>query len=242
MSEPLNVLVSGGSRGLGLAIVSHLLGRGHRVATFARSRTDELDALQSNHPDALVVGELDARDDARVSNFLAEADRELGGLTALINNAAVGQDSLLAHSSPETVRRILSTNLEAPLLLTRLFVRLALGAGRTGRVVMVTSIAAQQGYAGLTIYSATKGALESFTRSLARELGGRVIINSIAPGFFESEMSSVLNPDQLATIVRRTPTGTLTTSEMLLPVVDLLLDENTNINGQVIAVDGGATA
>jgi 3-oxoacyl-[acyl-carrier protein] reductase len=112
-----------------------------------------------------------------------------------------------------------------------------------GRILNVSSICGSKGFTGLTAYSGSKGAMDAFTRSLAQEVSGRgIMVNSIAPGFFESDMSAVLSADQLATIKRRTPTGRLTSDSNLLPVIELLLFSDTNLTGQTITIDGGATA
>jgi 3-oxoacyl-[acyl-carrier protein] reductase len=237
MSEAPVTVVSGGSRGLGLEIVRHLLSRGGRVATFARS---EIPAVESS--DRLLAASLDATDADGIADFVSATEDRFGRIDALVNNAAVGQDSLFVHTAPERIADIVKTNLEAPLLLTRAVVRRMLRSGARGRIVNITSISASRGYPGLAVYAATKGALETFTRSLARELEGRVLVNAIAPGFFPSEMSSSLRPEDVESIVRRTPTGELTTAASVLPVLDLLLEADTNVNGQVIPVDGGATA
>ena len=248
MSDPLTpipaascVLVSGGSRGLGLAIVRDTLARGARVATFARTLTPELEALAAEHPDTLHVGTVDVTDAAGIATFIREAAARLGPLDALVNNAAVGQDSLHIHTSPEQIAATVATNLTAPLLLTRAVLRHIMARGGRGRIVMVTSVCAQRGYSGLVTYSATKGGLDSAVRTLAREMHGRVLVNSVAPGFFASEMSSVLGQDQLGTITRRTPSGRLVEPDNILPLVGTLLFEDTNINGQVLTVDGGAS-
>ena len=248
MSDPLTpipaascVLVSGGSRGLGLAIVRDTLARGARVATFARTLTPELEDLAAEHPDTLHVGTVDVTDAAGIATFIREAAARLGPLDALVNNAAVGQDSLHIHTSPEQIAATVATNLTAPLLLTRAVLRHIMARGGRGRVVMVTSVCAQRGYSGLVTYSATKGGLDSAVRTLAREMHGRVLVNSVAPGFFASEMSSVLGQDQLGTITRRTPSGRLVEPDNILPLVGTLLFEDTNINGQVLTVDGGAS-
>jgi len=248
MSDPLTpipaascVLVSGGSRGLGLAIVRDTLARGARVATFARTLTPELENLAAEHPDTLHVGTVDVTDAAGIATFIREAAARLGPLDALVNNAAVGQDSLHIHTSPEQIAATVATNLTAPLLLTRAVLRHIMARGGRGRIVMVTSVCAQRGYSGLVTYSATKGGLDSAVRTLAREMHGRVLVNSVAPGFFASEMSSVLGQDQLGTITRRTPSGRLVEPDNILPLVGTLLFEDTNINGQVLTVDGGAS-
>jgi 3-oxoacyl-[acyl-carrier protein] reductase len=235
------VVVSGGSRGLGLAMVRAILDRGAKVATFARTVTPELRALADAHPGRLHAAAVDATDARAVTAFVRDAEAALGPIDALVNNAAIGQDSLHVHTSPERIAAIVDTNLTAPLLLTRQVLRRILAGPGRGRVVFITSICAQRGYAGLVAYSATKGGLDSAMRTIARELHGRVLANSIAPGFFASEMSSVLGRTQLDTITRRTPTGRLVEPADVLPVLDLLLFADTNTNGQVLVVDGGGS-
>ncbi len=235
------VVVSGGSRGLGLAMVRAILDRGARVATFARTVTPELQRVADAHPGRLHAAAVDATDPAAVTAFLRDAEAALGPIDALVNNAAIGQDSLHVHTSPDRIAAIVDTNLTAPLLLTRQVLRRVLAGPGRGRVVFITSICAQRGYAGLVAYSATKGGLDAAMRTIARELHGRVLANSIAPGFFASEMSSVLGATQLDTITRRTPTGRLVEPDDVLPVLNLLLFADTNTNGQVLVVDGGGS-
>lgn len=235
------VLVSGGSRGLGLAIVTDLLQSGVKVAAFARTVTPELAALSEKYPDQVHVGSVDVNDARAAQDFVKEVEGKLGPIDGIVNNAAIGQDSLHVHTSADQIAAIIQTNLTAPLVLTRFVLRRMLAKGLKGRIVNITSICAQRGYPGLVAYSATKGGMDAATRSLARELGGRVLANAVAPGFFASEMSSVLGQTQLDQIVRRTPTGHLTEPEEVVPVVRMLLLENTNINGQVIVVDGAAS-
>ena len=235
------VLVSGGSRGLGLAIVTDLLAAGVKVAAFARTVTPELSALGEKYPDRLYSGSVDVNDSAATQAFVKAVEGALGPIDALVNNAAIGQDSLHVHTSAEHLAEIIQTNLTAPLVLTRFVLRRMLAKGLKGRIVNITSICAQRGYPGLVAYSATKGGMDAATRSLARELGGRILANAIAPGFFASEMSAVLGQTQLDQITRRTPTGRLTEPEDVLPLVRMLLLDNTNLNGQVLVVDGAAS-
>lgn len=234
-------VVSGGSRGLGLAIVQSIVDRGAKVATFARTVTLELEALAAAHPDRVHVASVDATDSKALTAFVKEAEAKLGPIDSLVNNAAIGQDSLHIHTSPAKIEQIVATNLTAPLVLTRTVLRRILAGPGRGRIVFVTSICAQRGYAGLVAYSSTKGGLDSAMRAIAREMHGRVLANSIAPGFFASEMSSVLGQTQLDAITRRTPTGLLVEPENIVPYVDLLLFDDTNTNGQVLVVDGGGS-
>lgn len=235
------VLVSGGSRGLGLELVKDALAGGAKVATFARTVTPELEQLAAENPDRVFVGPVDITDEKAIKTFIKDASAALGPIDALVNNAAIGQDSMHLHTSPERIEQIISTNLTATLVLTRAFLRHAMAKSGRGRIVNVTSICAQRGYAGLVAYSATKGGLDSATRALAREMHGRFLVNSVAPGFFASEMSSVLGTEQLSTITRRTPTGRLVEPENISPIVRSLLFDDTNMNGQVIVVDGGGS-
>jgi 3-oxoacyl-[acyl-carrier protein] reductase len=235
------IIVSGGSRGLGLVFVRHCLSKGAAVASFARSTSDEMNELAANHPDRFFFAPVDATDRDAVSGFVGTVAKRFGSICGLINNAAIGQDHLLAHMSPEIMDRILDINLRAPIMLTREVIRHMLLNANGGRIVNISSICGSRGYQGLTVYSACKGGLDAMTRSLAREVGERgILVNSLAPGFFSSEMSEVLDVDQMNTIRRRTPTDRLTTPEDLLATLDLLIFEPGNITGQVLTVDGGS--
>ena len=236
------ILISGGSRGLGLHLAQGFLAAGNRVATFARSRTPAVDRLEQEHAGCFCFKALDAVDEDAQRSFVSAVQRRFGAIDALINNAAIGQDELLVHTPAEHIAQIIAVNLTAPILLTRLVLKHMLLQPGRGSVINITSICGSRGYAGLAVYAATKGALEAFTRAMAREAGaGGVAFNSIAPGFFLSEMSSVLLPEQMDAIRRRTPNGELTTEEHVLAVADLLLSRQTNIHGQTIAIDGGIT-
>ncbi|NHN54594.1 SDR family NAD(P)-dependent oxidoreductase [Calidifontibacter sp. DB0510] len=247
MSEPTVipaascVLITGGTKGLGLQIVRDTLAQGAKVATFSRSLTPEIEQLRSEHPERLYADSLDINDEAGGKAFIKAAADALGPIDSLVNNAAIGQDSMHLHTSPDRIAQIIQTNLTAPLVLTRQFIRHAMSKVGRGRIVNVTSICAQRGYSGLVAYSATKGGLDSATRTLAREMHGRFLVNSVAPGFFASEMSSVLGTEQLSTISRRTPSGRLVTPANIAPIVRGLLFDDTNMNGQVIVVDGGGS-
>ena len=235
------LLLSGGSRGLGLAIATAYLERGASVATFASRRTAAVDELAGRHAAGFLFRELDAAEPVGVESFVREVGERFGRIDFLVNNAALGQDHLLVHMSPDLIRQLVEVNLVAPVLLTRHVVKRMLLQGE-GRIVSISSICGSRGFAGLSVYSATKGAMDAFTRSLARELGPRgILVNSLAPGFFASEMSSVLSPEQLETIRRRTPLGRLVEEEELLPALDVLLLGPSSVTGQTLFVDGGAS-
>jgi 3-oxoacyl-[acyl-carrier protein] reductase len=235
-----HVLLSGGTRGLGLALAAFCLDHGLRVSTFARSASDEVLDLAARYRDRLLFRPVDATNRTEMRRFVHDAVAAFGPLHALVNNAAIGQDHLLAHLPEERISTLLATNVEAPILLTRLVVKQMLLAGQGGRIINISSICASRGFSGLTVYAATKGALEAFTRSLAQEVGPRgILVNAIAPGFFSSEMSAALDERQVDIIRRRTATGRLIDVGDVLSVFRLLLLEDCNLTGQVIHVDGG---
>jgi 3-oxoacyl-[acyl-carrier protein] reductase len=238
------VLISGGSRGLGAALVSDLLANGYGVATFSRAETPFVADLRQADPN----GErfrweaLDGNDFPAMRRFVLGVQQSFGRLDGLVNNAAVGGEGLLALTPDEEIRRTIAVNFEAVVHLTRQCTRGMLVAGG-GSIVNISSIHARRGHAGVALYSATKAAVDGLTRSLARELGPRGIrVNSVAPGYFESAMVSSIGAAQRAAIARRTPLGRLATVEDIVPVVRFLLSPDARfISGQVVTVDGGLT-
>jgi len=237
-----HVVISGASRGLGAAIAVELLERGHAVSGFARERTKELEDLERRHPDRFVVGVLDITSTEPLDRFLAEARGRLGPIFGVINNAATVQEGILATLPELEIERMIAVNLTAALRLTRLCMRDMLQRA-SGRVINISSIVGLRGYNGLAVYSATKAALDGFTRSLAREVGRRgITANSIAPGYMRSEMSAGLSEQQREQIIRRTPLGRLAEFADVVPLVCFLMSEEAGfITSQTICVDGGIT-
>ena len=237
-------LVSGGSRGLGAALVGELLGRGWRVAAFSRNGSAAVEQWRRADPDAqrFVFAALDAADHAAARGFVQEVARRFGRLDALINNAAVAAAGVLPLLRPGQIHELIAVNLEAALLLAQSCARVMLAQG-SGAIVNVSSIAGQRGFAGLAAYGATKAALDGLTRGLARELGPRGIrVNSVAPGYLDTEMSRELGEEDRERIRRRTPLGRLARSEDVVAAVRFLISaEAAFITGQTLVVDGGLT-
>ncbi len=237
-------IVSGGSRGLGRAIVEHLLGLGYCVGTFSRSPSEFIHELSGNqeYQHRFLYQSVDARDAAALRSFVAEAHRRWGRIDALVNNAGVAYDGVLAMTNEEQITQMLDINLKASLLLAKECSRLML-LQHSGHIINITSIIGQRGFAGLAAYAATKAGLAGMTRALARELGSQGIrVNAIAPGYLETEMSHGLSEEQRAQIVRRTPLGRLGRADDIVPWIEFLLSSASGfMTGQVLTVDGGAS-
>ncbi|WP_439535958.1 SDR family NAD(P)-dependent oxidoreductase [Methyloversatilis sp.] len=238
------VVITGGSRGLGLAIIHRLFEAGYAVATCSRHPTPELQALIEQHGSSSLLWVPAAiGDEGEEAAFFAAVIEWAGPrkVHALINNAAVAQDGILATLPNVDSTRIIEVNLLGSLRMSRLALRHMLGARCGGRIINISSIIGSRGYTGLAAYSASKAGLDGLTRALAREVGRRQItVNSVAPGYLETDMSAGLEQRQRAQIINRTPLGRLGTVHDVSPLVMFLLSEEAGfITGQTLTVDGG---
>lgn len=237
------ILVTGATRGLGLAIASGLLRDGYKVVAMGRAETAELTELKAQYGEALAFNELDLAETDTIASSIQELTKEHGHLYGLVNNAGVGLDGVLATMHNADITRVMTINAIAPMIVTKYAIR-SMMLARQGRVVNVSSIIASTGFSGLAAYAASKAALEGFTRSLAREVGALgITVNAVAPGFLQTAMTDNLQGEKLASIVRRSPLKKLATTDDAAGAVRYLLGEDAaSITGTVITVDAGSTA
>lgn len=235
-----NVIVTGGSRGLGLGITQRLAGAGYRVIAIARSPTDELAALA----DMVQFWPFDLSQVAALPGLVKAVRKECGPIYGLVNNAALGTGSVLGSMSLAQIEALVRLNTVSPIFLTRQVARAMMVDGGGGRIVNISSIVASTGFSGLSVYGATKAAMIGFTKSLARELGRLdVTVNAVAPGFVDTAMTQSLDPAQRDQILRRSPLQRLIEIADVAAAVEFLMsDAARNITGTVVTIDAGGTA
>lgn len=240
-----NVLVTGGTRGLGVATARRLAADGFHVIATGRRLSPELAALAGAQ---LPVGkvsfaDLDLERTETIHEFIRQTTAAHGPLYGLVNNAALGYDGILATMHDSQIETLVRVNLLATLLVTKYASRSML-TRRTGRIVNVASIIASTGFNGLSVYAATKAALVGFTRSLARELGkAGITVNTVSPGYMQTDMTQAIEAEKLESIRRRSPLGRLVdAADVAETIAFLLSDRAAMITGEEIKVDAGSTA
>jgi 3-oxoacyl-[acyl-carrier protein] reductase len=242
-----NVIVTGGSRGLGLGIVRRLTGEGYRVIAVARHMNDQLastmEQAEQSLPGSLHFIPFDLGDIQDIPKLVKKLRRDHGPIYGLVNNAAVGFDGVLALMHNSRIEQLVRVNTLSPIVLTKYVVRSMMADGG-GRIVNIASIIGFTGYSGLSVYGATKASIIGFTRSLAREVGRMgVNVNSVAPGFVDTEMTQGLASEQRQQIARRSALRRLPDIDDVANAVEFLLgDKAKSITGTVLTVDAGNTA
>jgi 3-oxoacyl-[acyl-carrier protein] reductase len=224
------VLVTGGNRGIGLATARTLVAQGHRVAV--TSRTGEVDGL--------LTVKCDVTDADQVEHAFSTVEEAHGPVEVLVSNAGITDDQLLLRMSEESFLRVLDTNLTSSYRLAKRASRSMLRS-RWGRLLFVSSVVGLSGGAGQSSYAASKAGLIGFSRSLARELGGRSITsNVVAPGFVDTDMTAELTDARREQVLASIPAGRTATAEEVAAVLAFLASDDAGyVNGAVIPVDGG---
>ncbi|PKG59066.1 SDR family NAD(P)-dependent oxidoreductase, partial [Shewanella sp. GutDb-MelDb] len=221
-------MITGASKGLGLALSREALNNGYRVVGISRTITDEFRQLVKDNIDNISFHEFDFFETEKISSLAKSLVKLHGKPYALINNAALGHDGVLATMHENDISTLLKVNVEAPILLTKYLSRVML-LNRTGRIINVGSIIGSTGFNGLSVYGASKSALSGFTKSLSRELGkANITVNTLAPGYMETSMTAGLQGDKLDSIKRRSALGRLANVEDAAKAAIFLLSESAS--------------
>lgn len=245
MDDPLErvVWITGAGRGIGKAIA-----REFGAARYSLALTDVLDAELARTGDEIkaefgvpvMLSKLDVTDPVGTDQFVQKCVAELGGLTALVNNAGITRDGLVIRMTEDDWDRVLDVNLKGAFLCIKAAVRVMMKA-RYGKIVNVSSVVGIMGNAGQANYSASKAGIIGLTKSIAKEFGGRGIrANAVAPGFIATEMTNQLPDDVKQAYLRSIPLGYLGTPEDVARVCLFLASPSSDyVTGQVIPIDGG---
>jgi 3-oxoacyl-[acyl-carrier protein] reductase len=235
------VVVTGDSGALGSAIVDRLLEEGYKVVGLSRRTTDEMKERIDKYNQQYVHVNFDLSKAEEVKELYLKVLKKEGPIYGLVNNAAFAYDDIVTNADYKELEKMFRINVFSPIMLTKYVIRDMLLNEVKGSLVHISSVSAHTGYKGLSMYAATKGALESFSRTVAREWGAKGIrSNCVAPGFMETPMSASLSEDEKDRIYRRTslkrPTEVKDVAEV---VVFLLSEKSASITGTTIHVDCG---
>jgi 3-oxoacyl-[acyl-carrier protein] reductase len=242
-----NVVVTGGSRGLGLGIVRRLAAAGYSALAIARKKSDPLTSAIEEAGGAgrgaVHFVPFDLAEIDKIPDLVKSLRKDFGPIYGLVNNAAIGAEGVLATMHNSTIERLVRVNTVSPIVLTKYVVRSMMSEGG-GRIVNVASIIGFTGYSGLSVYGATKASMLGFTRSLAREVGRLgVNVNAIAPGFMDTDMTQGLEGEEREKVARRSALRRLPDVDDVANAVEFLLGDGAkSITGTVITVDAGSTA
>lgn len=236
-------LITGATRGIGKQIAITLAKQGYNIALNYRKENEELENTKKE------IGEIgvqvlavkgDVANFEECENFVKQVIERFGQIDVLVNNAGITKDMLLMRMKKEDFEQVIDTNLVGTFNVTKNVVPYMMKA-RSGRIINISSVVGISGNAGQTNYSASKAGIIGFTKSLAKEIASRnILVNAVAPGFIETNMTDVLKDDVKQEIAKNIPLKRMGTAQDVANVVKFLAsDDSSYITGQVINVDGG---
>ena len=236
-------MITGATRGIGKQIALTLANEGYNIVLNYRTENDELiqakNEIESKNVKCLTVqGDVTNFEDCK--KMIESAIKEFGKIDVLINNAGITKDMLLARMKEEDFKQVIDVNLVGTFNMTKNVISYMMKA-RSGRIINISSVVGISGNAGQTNYSASKAGIIGFTKSLAKEVASRnILVNAVAPGFIETQMTDVLKQEVKEEIAKNIPLRRMGTPEDVANVVKFLAGEQSSyITGQVINVDGG---
>lgn len=236
-------MITGATRGIGKQIVLTLANEGYNIVLNYRTENDELKQLkneiESKNVKCLAVqGDVTNFEDCK--QMIESAIKEFGKIDVLVNNAGITKDMLLARMKEEDFKQVIDVNLVGTFNMTKNVISYMMKA-RNGRIINISSVVGIAGNAGQTNYSASKAGIIGFTKSLAKEVASRnILVNAVAPGFIETNMTDVLKQEVKDEIAKNIPLKRMGTPQDVANVVKFLASEDSSyITGQVISVDGG---
>ena len=236
-------LITGATRGIGKQIAITLAKQGYNIALNYRKENEELENTKKEIEEIgvqilAVKGDVANFEDCE--NFVKQVIERFGQIDVLVNNAGITKDMLLMRMKKEDFEQVIDTNLVGTFNVTKNVVPYMMKA-RSGRIINISSVVGIAGNAGQTNYSASKAGIIGFTKSLAKEIASRnILVNAVAPGFIETNMTDVLKDDVKQEIAKNIPLKRMGTAQDVANVVKFLAsDDSSYITGQVINVDGG---
>lgn len=236
-------LITGATRGIGKQIAITLAKQGYNIALNYRKENEELENTKKEIEEIgvqVIAAKGDVANFEECENFVKQVIERFGQIDVLVNNAGITKDMLLMRMKKEDFEQVIDTNLVGTFNVTKNVVPYMMKA-RSGRIINISSVVGISGNAGQTNYSASKAGIIGFTKSLAKEIASRnILVNAVAPGFIETNMTDVLKDDVKQEIAKNIPLKRMGTTQDVANVVKFLAsDDSSYITGQVINVDGG---
>ena len=233
-------IVTGGSRGIGLAVARELAAAGARLAVVARDEARATSVAAELHGDGHAGFSADVADPAAVNALVKAVEEQVGEVEILVNNAGITRDNVLMRLRDEDWQAVIDTNLRGAFNTIRAVSR-GMMKRRSGRIINIASVVGLTGNRGQANYAASKAGLLGLTKSVAKELGSRgVLVNAVAPGYIETDMTAELGDAPREALAAQIALGRLGTPEDIAPVVRFLAGPGGSyITGQVLVVDGG---